>query len=128
MAPRFTVKSDYILVEPRTNEYWEIWETIGRLIKMPEYPHKNAIWLFTEAPVQISYDDLYTFKDFIKDNYPSNATKSKTALVVESKLRAGLAELFAEIAEDLPYKIKVFSNLKAAEVWVKNKENRVEPR
>ena len=120
MAPSLTIKKEYIMVEPQTNEYWEIWEAIGRLIKMPEYPDKNVVWLFKDNPVQISYDDLYKLKDFIKDNYPANATRSKTAIVVESALHASLAESFALIAEDLPYEIKVFVDVKTAETWIKS--------
>jgi hypothetical protein len=118
MAPKLTIKKDYILVEPQRNEYWEIWETIGRLIKMPEYQDKNDIWVFHEGPIDIVYDDLYKLRDFIEKNYPENATRSKTAMVVALGLHASLAESFALIAKDLPYEIKVFFDLQSAEDWI----------
>jgi hypothetical protein len=65
-APKLTIKKEYILVEPQQNEYWEIWEAVGRLIKMPEYPDKNVIWRFSEGPVQISYEDLYKIRCLIE--------------------------------------------------------------
>jgi hypothetical protein len=64
------------------------------------------------------YADLYKLKEFIKENYPVKATRSKTAMVVASKLHASLAELFAQIAKDLPYEIKIFSDLRSAEDWI----------
>ena len=118
MAPKITDKKDYILVEPQENEYWEIWEAIGRLLKMPEYPDKNDIWIFHEGPLDLVYDDLYKLRDFIKENYPQNTTRSKTALVVESGLQKAMAESFAQIAIDLPYEIKVFSDIQSAEDWI----------
>ena len=118
MASKITIERDYILVEPKENDYLEIWEAVCRLIKMPEYPDKNVIWLFREGPVKLAYDDLYNFKEFIEKNYPESATRTKTAMVVGSGLQAGLAQLFAQIAEDLPYEIKVFSDLQSAEDWI----------
>ena len=118
MAPKITIKKNYILAEPQENEYWEFWEAVGRMIKMPEYPYMNVIWVFPDRPIQISYEDLYKIKDFIEQNYPENATRSKTAKVVGSGLHASLAESFAKIAEDLPYEIKVFYDIESAEDWI----------
>ena len=118
MAPELTVKKDYILVEPQENDYWEIWETVGRLLRISEYPNKNAIWVFQDRPINLEYADLYKLKEFIKENYPEGATRSKTAMVVASELHASFAKLFAQIAKDLPYEIKVFPNLRSAEDWI----------
>ena len=118
MTPKLTIKKDYILIEPQENEYWEIWEAIGRLLKIPEYPDKNVIWVFHGGPIDLVYDDLYKLKDFINENYPENATRSKPAMVVVSGLHASLAESFAQIAKDLPYEIKVFTDLQSAEEWI----------
>jgi hypothetical protein len=118
VVPKLTIKKDYILVEPQENDYWEIWETAGRLLKIPEYPDKNAIWVFQDRPINIEYADLYKLQEFIKKNYPEGATRSKTAIVVTSELHTSLAELFAQIAKDLPYEIRVFSDMQAAEDWV----------
>ena len=92
MEPKITIKKDYILVEPKENNYWEIYEAVGKLLKMPEYPDKNVIWIFREGPLNLVYDDLYKIRDFIKENYPQDATRSKTAMVVASGLQKALAE------------------------------------
>ena len=118
MAPKITIKKDYILVEPQANSYWEIWEAVGRLLKMPEYPDKNVIWVFQESPINLVYDDLYKLKDFIQENYPANATRSKTAMVAVTGLHSSLVELFAQIANELPYEIRVFSDMQSAEEWI----------
>jgi hypothetical protein len=118
MAQELTVKKDYILVEPHENDYWEVWETVGRLLKNSEYPDKNDIWVFRDRPINFEYADLYNLKEFIKENYPEGATRSKTAMVVASELHASFAELFAQIAKDLPYEIRVFPNLRSAEDWI----------
>jgi hypothetical protein len=120
MAPKLTIKKDYILVEPQENEYWEIWEAVGRLLKMPEYPDKNDIWVFHDGPIKLSYEAMYKLRDLIKEHYPENATRSKTAIVLATKLglQMALAKSFALIASDLPYEIRIFTNLGSAEDWI----------
>jgi len=49
MTPKMTIKKDYILIKPQENEYWEIWEATGRLLKIPEYPIKTLFGYFMKA-------------------------------------------------------------------------------
>ena len=119
MPPKITVKKDYILVEPSEVDYWEIWEGIGAELKLAEFPEKNDIWLFNDGPVKLTYVDLYKLRDFIQENYPENAKRTKTALVVQSGIQKAIAESFGQIAEDLPFEIRVFTNFQLAEDWVK---------
>ncbi len=122
MPAEITVKKDYILVEPSEVDYWEIWQGIGEELKLPEFSKKNDIWVFHEGQIKLTYDDLYRLKDFIYENYPENAQRTKTALVVESGIQAALAESFGQIAADeLPFEIQVFTDFKSAEQWVKEK-------
>ena len=119
MPLKITIKSNYILVEPQTNSYWEILEAFGRLFKMPEYLDKNTIWVMSEGPIEGSYDDLYKFRDFASKHYPKNAKQgNKSAIVVKTGLIKGLIDLWAKIAEDIPYEIKVFSDIRDAEEWL----------
>jgi hypothetical protein len=53
VAPKLTIKKDYILAEPHENDYWEIWETVGKLLRIPEYPYKNVIWVFQDRPINL---------------------------------------------------------------------------
>jgi hypothetical protein len=61
---------------------------------------------------------LYKLKEFIKENYPEGVSRNKTAIVVASELLASLAELFSQIAKDLPYEIKVSYDMQLAEDWI----------
>ncbi len=120
MPPKITINNGYILVEPNEVDYWEIWEGIGAEINLPEFPDKNDIWLFNDCPVKLTYVDLYRLRDFIQENYPENAKRTKTAIVVKSGLQSAMAETFGQIAaEDLPFEVGVFTDFKLAEEWVK---------
>ena len=121
MPPKITVKKDHILVEPSGVDYWEIWEGIGAEINLPEFPEKNDIWVFHDGPVKLTYVDLYRLKDFIQENYPDNAKRKKTALVVATGIQTAMANFFIQIGEDLPFEIKVFSDFQAAEDWIIDK-------
>ena len=119
MAPKISVESDYILIEPQEIEFWEMWEAVGRLFKMPEYLDKPTIWLFSDKPLNIAYSDLYRLKDFISKHYPKGAKKvNKTAIVVTTGLHLGLAKSFANIAKDLPFEIRIFSEFPSAQYWI----------
>jgi hypothetical protein len=121
MAPKITTKKDYILVEPKEVDYWEIWEGIGKVRNLPEFSEKNDMWVFQEGPIKLTYVDLYKLKDFVREIYPKNVKRSKTAIVVESGLQSAIALFFTQIAEDLPFEIKVFFDFQAAENWITKK-------
>jgi hypothetical protein len=119
MAPKITIKENYILVEPKEGlDFREIQQGVARLFYVEGIPEQNRIWVFREGPQNLSYDDLQRLRDVIKENYPEDARINKTAIVVESGTQADLAEAFTKIAEDLPQQFKVFSNLADAETWV----------
>ena len=120
MAPKITVKENYILIEPKEGiDFREIQQGVARLFYVEGIPRQNRIWVFREGPRNLSLDDLPRLRDVIKENYPSDAVIHKTAIVVESGSQADLAEAFTKIAEDLPQQFKVFSNFADAEAWVK---------
>ena len=120
MSPKITIKEDYILVEPAEGtDLREIQKGAARLFYVKGIPRQNRIWIFREGPRNLSLDDLPRLRDIIEENYPSDGSIHKTAIVVESGTQADLAEAFTKIAEDLPQQFKVFSNLADAEAWVK---------
>lgn len=121
IAPKITVKKDYILVEPKEVDYWQIWEGIGKVRNLPEFSQKNDIWVFRDSPITLTYVDLHKLKDYIEDIYPEDVTRSKTAIVVATGLQSAMASFFSEIAKDLPFEIEAFSDFKAAEDWIINK-------
>jgi len=118
MAPKITVKKDYILVEPKEIDYWQIWEGIGKVRNLPEFSQKNDIWVFHDSPITLTYVDLHKLKEYIEEIYPEDVTRSKTAIVIATGLQSAMASFFSEIAKDLPFEIKVFSDFQAAEDWI----------
>jgi len=122
MSPAITIKKDYILIEPKEGtDFREIRRGVARLFYVKGIPRQNRIWVFREGRENLSHDDLFKLKDIIKENYPADARINKTAIVVESSLQTSLAEAFTKLATDLPQKFRIFSNLKEAEDWVKEK-------
>jgi hypothetical protein len=120
MSPEITIKKDYVLIEPEEGlNYREIQRSVARLFYFGGIPNKNRIWVFREGPEEFSEEALHKLRDIIKENYPKDHNINKTALVVESEFQSNMAESFSQIAKDLPFKIKVFSDLQAAENWVK---------
>jgi hypothetical protein len=120
MSPEITINKDYILVEPKKGiNYWEIRRAVSRLFYVSGIPQKNGIWVFREGQEKFSYNDLYRLRDIIKENYPKDVNINKTAIVVESGFQSSMAKSFRQIAEDLPFEIRVFSDFQAAEDWVK---------
>lgn len=120
MPAKITNTKEYILIEPLEAEYWVIWEAIGRLLKMPEYAEKNAIWVFSEGPLKTTFDDLYKLKDLVIQNYPEKSKPDrKIAIVAETGLYRALAEEYTEIKGGPKIEFKVFSDLKSAENWIK---------
>jgi hypothetical protein len=120
MSPEITIKKDYNLVELKEGiNYREIRRAVARLIYLSGIPEKNGIWVFREGQEKFSYDDLYRLKDLIVEIYPQDVKINKTAIVVESGFQSRMAESFRQIAEDLPFEIRVFSDFQAAEEWVK---------
>jgi len=112
-------EKDYILVEPKAGNYWEICECLGRELKVPEYPDKNAIWSFPDVPLKLIYDELYKIREILCNNYPKNAKPDrKVAIVVQTGLHMALAKEYVKIVEDLPIKFQLFSDLSSAEEWV----------
>ena len=120
MSPKITLKTDYVLIEPKEGtDFREIQRGVARLFYVEGIPRQNRIWVFREGPENLSYDDLNKLKAVIKENYPESTKVNKTAIVVESGLQTALAESFTKIAADLPQTFKVFSKLSDAENWVK---------
>ena len=78
IEPNITVKDDYILVELKEVDYWQIWDAIGQAHNSLESYDKNGIWVFSKGPVGLT-DALQKLKAFIKDFYPEDVTRSKTA-------------------------------------------------
>ena len=122
MAAKIINKKDYILVQPQELDYWEIFESLGKLFKKPEYLEKSVIWIFREGQLKLTYDDLYKIKAFVNKHYPENAKPDKkVAIVVETGLHTAMAKDYASIIGSPAPEFRVFSDLASAEDWIVNK-------
>jgi hypothetical protein len=120
MSPVITITKNYILVEPKEGvNYREIRRAVARLFYASGIPAKNGIWVFRAGQEKFSYVDLYRLRDIIKENFPKDVKIDKTAIVVESGFQSRMAESFRQIAEDLPFEMRVFYDFQSAEDWVK---------
>jgi len=121
MAPKITIRKNHIVLEPREGtSLHEIRGGLARLYYIPGFPDKNRIWVFREGPEDITVEDLQGLKEFVEENYPEHASIRKTAIVIETGFQAHMAATFQRIAADLPYEIRVFTDIESAEEWVDN--------
>lgn len=119
MPLKITFKKNFIILEPEAGtDFRQIRSGLARLYYVPGLPEKNRIWLFRDGPENITDEDLQGLRDFIKENYPSDAKLNKTAIVIESEFQASMASAFKRLIADLPFDIRVFTDFQAAEEWV----------
>ena len=120
MTLEITDKEDYLLVEPSEGmDYWEILEAIPAVFLMPKFKDKDDIWVFRKGQMRIHYSDLNTLKGVAEKLHPEESNGRKTAIVTETGSQQVLASIYSDIGKDLPREIKIFSDLKLAEDWIK---------
>ena len=120
MTLKITDKEDYLLVEPSEGmDYWEILEAIPAVFLMPQFKHKDDIWVFRKGQMKVYYSDLNTLKGVAEKLHPEESNGRKTAIVTETGSQQALASLYSDIGKNLPREIKIFSDLKLAEDWIK---------
>jgi hypothetical protein len=114
-------KGDYVLVElPTGMDYCEIIERIDSLFPMPDFKHKDSIWVCGTDQVSMAYTDIYEIKDFAIKRCPNDLKGIRTAIVVRNCFQESLAALFCVICDDLPIEIRVFSEIESATEWISN--------
>lgn len=114
------LQKDYILVKPPEGvNFWDIFMTLGKFISKPEFQDKNDIWLLRDGSVNLNFSDLQKINDFLRENIPKFAIGKKSAIVVSTGFQRGLVETFVTVWKEYPRKIRVFSDLKEAEEWLK---------
>jgi hypothetical protein len=118
---RIEVATDkgYILVKPPPGiDFWTILTTLGKLIPLEEFTHKNDIWVFQEGAINITLEDLQVIKDFGVNHYPKGNGHRKTAIVVGTHFQRSLVESYIKTGAEHPRDIRIFLDFKEAEEWV----------
>ena len=88
--------------------------TIGR-----KYARMNDIWLIGKHRALLSIEDLVSMVADFKCMCPRNATRQKTAVVVEPGLTEAIVQLWIKEAENrIPFTCRVFHTIAEAEKWV----------
>ena len=113
-------KNGYFLIKPSQGvDYLEILEAILKLKSSEKYTGKHGIWHFEDGPLNLEVEDIDRIKTLISEAYPKDTPYSKIALVSNAALHSQLAHAFIEIAETLPFEFMYFSQIEAAETWVR---------
>ena len=90
-----------------------------RVMKQPEFRHRNDIWLIGKHRAHLHYDELRSIVDAVMMLYPENAERSRTALVIDPGLTEAIAELFLNAGRSrLPFEMRRFGTLEEAQRWI----------
>ena len=87
--------------------------------RMPEYLRMNDIWMIGKHRSLITMDELESMASDFNCMCPENASRKKTAVVVDQGLTEAIVLLWIEHLEsNLPFEIQVFHTLQEAEAWL----------
>jgi hypothetical protein len=121
-------KSDsHLLVEFQGNFDYSMIQTIIRhTTMMKEYPHTNDIWLIGNHNADIRLGELETMVRDFHCSCPTDATRTKTAVVVDEGLTGTIFELWVKgIQKRVTFEIRIFQTLKEAEGWLNTADEKV---
>lgn len=91
---------------------------IAAVMARSDYPHCNDVWVLGDAAIFISHDDFAAINRAIANAYPDGATRTRAALVTSAGLNTVIADMWCQQADRLPFQVKVFDTIEAAEDWV----------
>ncbi len=84
-----------------------------------QYADTNDIWLIGNHRITIRLDDLAMLATEFQCRCPRDATRTKTAIVVNEGLTGAIVELWIKgIGKKLPFEIEIFRTLDAAKSWL----------
>jgi hypothetical protein len=103
-----------------------LYDAQSALMRHPEYPHKNSLWVFDDDFVcGFSNRGLFEMIDRIKAFFPVGGTKEKGAILASSGLHYAFFKLFCDEADrkGIPFKMKPFRTHHEAEEWLMDTES-----
>lgn len=108
----------YIRVEIEGSGPHEIMEVLKAAYSFPGYHERNSIWVFGPKSFKVQLGELMEITKFIRQNYRADAPRTRRAMVVAPGLNAGFAKVWSEMSTKLPFEVKIFHELDAAEAWI----------
>ncbi len=112
-------RGDHLEVAFRGMTLASLLEAVEATFLHPDFPKLNDLWIIGNQTLALQFSDLQKITDFAKEKYPARATRNRTALLVVPGMNAGLAELWADSAGELPYQVKVFYRQDDAMAWLR---------
>lgn len=124
---KITQNSDHLLVEFQEDfDFFTIEAIIRDETRLAEYAGMNDIWLIGKHRSLLTLDELETMATDFKCMCPQDASREKTAIVVEQGLTEAIVELWIkELAKKVPFEIRIFHTLEEAEDWLGVVESKV---
>ena len=110
----------HLLVEFQGDFNYPMIQTIIRHeTMMKEYPNTNDIWLVGKHHADIRLGELETMVREFHCLCPTDATRTKTAVVVNEGLTGAIFELWVKgIQKRVAFDIRIFTALDEAEAWM----------
>ncbi len=117
---RIQNKTDHLLVEFLGDfDYPMIQAIIRHETMLKEYPDTNDIWLIGSHHADIRLCELETMVQEFHCLCPTEATRTKTAVVVNEGLTGAILELWAKaLQKRVAFDIEMFRTLEEAESWL----------
>ncbi len=115
-----TKNSDYLLVEFLENFNFPMIQTIFHHVTMlKEYPDTNDIWLIGKHRADIRLGELETMVREFHCLCPTDATRTRTAVVVNEGLTGAILELWVNALQKcVAFEMRIFHTLEGAEAWL----------
>lgn len=115
---------EYLLVEfVEDFDFPMIYSAIHHTTMLGEYPHTDDIWLIRDKRAQIHLGEIDLLVKEFECRCPRNATRAKTAIVVDEGFTGSVLELLASgLKKKVVFEIGVFRSLEDAECWLEVNE------
>jgi hypothetical protein len=93
---------------------------------LPQYTRMNDIWLIGKYHALVTLDHLESMAADFKCLCPRNASRKKTAIVVNEGLTEAIILLWVKQPESrIPFELRVFHTLAEAKEWLGIAESKV---
>ena len=84
-----------------------------------EYAYTNDIWLIGNNRVAIHLDEIETLENEFRCRCPRDATRVKTAVVVDAGLTGAIIELLVNgLQKKVAFEVEIFRTLSDAKNWM----------